>query len=240
MAAALADMSAAEIEKYAPALVKRAEAEADRAFQTQKMKDTQAFEGRQNALDRSSRERQSHEGVQANRLEGDVQKLGKDTESLGTIANDVALLEGYANKPAGTDIPGAGMVDSLRPDWVQSDEGLKVQQAALRVAAELLHQQSGAAVSPSEAARFMGGRGLGAGATESAWRQGVQALAGELRQSLASKQAKYRPEVVQTLQQRGGLPSLGGGASVVEERVAPDGRRLQKMSDGSVRVANGG
>jgi hypothetical protein len=164
--------------------------------------------------------------------EADVQKLGKDTEGLAQVQNDLALLE---KTISGTgDIPGAGVWDSKKPAFMQSGDDINIRQAAVRVAARLLHEQSGASVTPSEAERFMEGRGLGPGATEDQFRAGIQALASELRAALRAKAAKYRPEVVQTLQRRGGVVDLGApppAAGAPETRTV-GGKRYERDADG--------
>lgn len=140
--------------------------------------------------------------------EKDVQKLGKDTEGLARIKADVQLLEKLASSPTGTDIPGAGVIDTRKPAFMQSQDDTDAYQATLRVAAELLHQQSGAAVTPSEAERFLESRGMGKGTTEQQFRTGAKALVRDLRAELAAKSAKYRPDVVETLRKRGGVTDL--------------------------------
>lgn len=144
--------------------------------------------------------------------EADVQKLGKDTEGLARIKADVQMLEQLANLPAGTDIPGAGVLDTRKPGFMQSQQDTDAYQATLRVAAELLHQQSGASVTPQEAERFLESRGMGKGTTEQQFRAGAKALVRDLRAEVAAKTAKYSPATRREATTRGVIMGLEPGA----------------------------
>jgi hypothetical protein len=101
---------------------------------------------------------------------------------------------------------------------------------------------SGAAVTPQEAERFMEGRGIGKGATEAQFRSGITALASELRSIMQAKQAKYRPEVVDTLRQRGGFTAdkMGRGTAGGLGRAPRTEADLSQMSDEELRAFVGG
>lgn len=172
--------------------------------------------------------------------EKDVQKLGKDTEGLARIKADVQLLEKLATSAAGADIPGAGVYDTRKPAFMQSQSDTDAYQATLRVAAELLHQQSGAAVTPSEAERFLESRGMGKGTTEQQFRSGAKALVRDLRAELAAKEAKYRPEVVKTLHQRGGVTDLPSGATATPRPPSPGMVRIRDPKTGRTGWARPG
>lgn len=206
----------------------------------------QQFQGAEGAKDRALRRSlaemeqrganaRAGAGMRANALERAVERLGKDMEGQAQLDADLQFLEGVVSGTG--DIPGAGILDSRLPGVLQSGADVDVRQAASRLAAALLHEQSGAAVTPSEAERFMAGRGLGPGATEEQFRKGVAALAKELRTTRQAKQAKY-PEVVRkAYTDQGGKLAADQPASAAtgtpEIAVTPDGKRYRRQPDGS-------
>src|SRR5690606_21168165 len=153
-------------------------------------------------------------------LERDVQRARKDTQDVATLDRDLRTALSLIEKHKDGDLPGAGKWDSIKPDWLQSDDDTAMRQAAQRIANALLRELSGAAVTPQEAQRFMESRGMGEGATEARFKAGLTATAKELVERLRAREGKYRPEVLQELRARGGftadqLPQVDG-AGVVE------------------------
>lgn len=212
----------------------RAQAEADRQLRRDELND--AKEARAAA-------KATADAAKADvALERDVQKLGKDTEGTAQLVQDVKYLESLAENPG--EIPGFGLWDSIKPGVAQEPGDIEARQAAMRVAAELLHQISGAAVTPSEAERFMEGRGIGPGYTEAQAKAGIRGLVRDLRAKLSAQVAKYRPEVVERLRARGGvLPeALDGKAAPRSAVPTSQGAPLQSgeveirdPEDGEVR-----
>lgn len=202
-----AGMSAAQIKSSFPMLkevVDREMASASLAARAE-----EARLGRENAL-KVAGIRARGKGGAGGAREADVQKLGKDTEGLAKIKADVALLERLAG--ASGDIPGAGVWDTRKPGFLQSPADTDAYQATLRVAAELLHQQSGASVTPQEAERFLESRGMGKGTTEQQFRAGAKALVRDLRAELAAKVAKYPDAARSEATRRGVIMDLPAGA----------------------------
>lgn len=243
----LAKLPAGRIRALVPDLEKLAQIEATRSEKDAALKNAalQAEENRQNHLDVARLAHAGTAGMRADRMaeqhdkriDAEVERLGKDVEPLTKLRPDLAYLRTVAEQKG--DIAGTGVLASRVPDWMLSDEGVKTRQALLRVANAYLREQSGAAVTPSEAERFLKSRGMGEGATARSLRTGLAELLPEFEAMAQSRISRHTPEAVREYKTRGGETdySVGGtGPSVVEERVAPDGRTLQKMSDGSIRV----
>lgn len=134
------------------------------------------------------------------RLEDDVQSAGKDLEDVAQLKGDLEVLKGEAGNKGG--MAGLGLWDSMKPGVFQSAGDTKVTQAAWGAVNKLMKLQSGSAVSPSEAERKM--RELGLLGTEDQAKAGIARLIKESEAALQRRQAKYRPEVVKTYQDRGG------------------------------------
>lgn len=230
----LAKLPAGRVKALIPDLEKMAAMEATRGDKASSLKRDEARDSetaRHNRATEALKARKGGAGGGAS--EKDVQKLGKDTEGLARIKADVQLLEKLATSAEGTDIPGAGVLDTRKPAFMQSQDDTDSYQATLRVAAELLHQQSGAAVTPSEAERFVESRGMGKGTTEQQFRTGAKALVRDLRAELAAKEAKYTPGTVETLRKRGGVTDLAPAANESKQITRTD------PATGETRIWNG-
>lgn len=161
-----------------------------------------------------------------NRLEADIQKAGEDLEGAGTLASDLDFLDQMA---ARDDIPGVGRWDSKKTgalSFLASDDDTRTMQTMRSVVGRLLKERSGTAASDAEVERVMTELGMGPDATEQQFKVGVKRLRQDVGNALATKQARYRPEVVQTYRERGGktaqdIAPRAAGRQV--EMIAPDG-----------------
>lgn len=180
---------------------------ADIAREDAVREDTQAFQAAENAKDRAARRARGGgtrtAAAQAS-LERDVQKAGEDLEGAGTLSGDLQYLDQQAAKD---DIPGVGRWDSKKTGLLSvfaSDDDTRTMQTMRSVVGRLLKERSGTAASDAEVERVMGELGMGPGSTEQEFRVGLQRLRQDVGSALRTKQARYRPEVIQTYQQRGG------------------------------------
>jgi hypothetical protein len=190
------------------------------------------------AEERATREEQR----QGDKVESDVQGLSKRMESAPGLARDISTLATAAQQP---DIPGVGPIAGRLPDWMISDEGVKVRQAARGIIRNVIHESSGTAASDQEVDRIMGELGMKMGGSEDAFRLGLEGLAQKTRALLKAKEAGYRPEAVELARKRGmtlssDIPQYSAGGS---SGPTPTGRMKrdasgvvwEEMSDGSAR-----
>lgn len=133
-----------------------------------------------------------------------VQDIAKGAEGLPTMKNDLATLAHYARMD---DIPGVGKGTNFVPDFLTSDEGLKVRQAAAGVVNALLKKQSGSAVSEPEVKRKMQELGMGDGASEQNFRLGLQRLIEMVGAEYGASEAGFSPEAVEEYRRQGGVTS---------------------------------
>jgi hypothetical protein len=169
-------------------------------------------------------------GLKPQQFESDIQALGEDMEEAGKMSPDLKTLEGAADLP---DQPGFGPVAGSVPNWIATEEGIGLRQAAGRLMVNLLAMTSGKTVSDAEAERQLKARGLGLDATPDAFRQGVRALSKELDDVIQLRRAKYHPTVVDTYDKRGGFTARPPGAAgpvkvttIEEARALPPGTRF--------------
>jgi hypothetical protein len=78
-----------------------------------------------------------------------------DKAGVPEFENSLALVNEVFTKYPKGDIPGFGRIDSLRPDWASSDDGVETRQKMQQAANVLLKSRSGAAVTESEMRRFL-------------------------------------------------------------------------------------
>ena len=148
--------------------------------------------------------------------EQSIQELAKRNDDAATTA---AAMQRLREKVAGlNDIPGVGKVDALLPDFVQSTEGLDIQNEARSLVDTLLKMQSGAGVSNQERANKYKQYGIG-GSDERAFRLGLDRLNADLGAAMKAKEAGFKPSVVETYRKRGGtgaedLPKVAPAAKV--------------------------
>jgi hypothetical protein len=169
--------------------------------------------------DREAAAAEKAEQRHGEKLEKDVQSAGKELQDTADLANDVNFLLKVANQEG--PLPGLGVWDSSKPEWLQGAEDLSVQQPIKRIAGTLIKATTGATATPAEMKRILGSYGLGAGATEQAARAGIQKLAEDTRRALETRQARFRPEVIQALKERGGVTAdaIGAGPEVRAPQV---------------------
>jgi hypothetical protein len=184
----------------------------------------------------------------ANVLERDVQKAGEDLEGAGILKGDLDYLDQQA---ALEDVPGVGKWDSLKTGLLSvfaSDDDTRTLQTKRGVVGRLLKERSGTAASDAEVERVMTELGMGPSASEQEFRVGLKRLRNDVGRALATKQARYRPEVVETYRQRGGTlasdiaatPTAGGerkqySASRNMTRVLDARGNVLRMEQGDTR-----
>ena len=90
-------------------------------------------------------------------LDKRINKLTTTLDKAGVpeFENSLVLVKEVFGKYPKGDIPGYGRIDSLRPDWLSSDEGVAARQKMQQAANVLLKSRSGAAVTNSEMLRFL-------------------------------------------------------------------------------------
>ncbi len=178
------------------------------------------WEGGEHAKDRISRERAAKLGAGAKAdesLNRDVEGLSKRMENVPAMKNDINTLTEYAKQD---DIPGVGGYEARAPSWAPgiSDEDVKVRQTVKGLVGAIMKEQSGTAASEGEVNRKLAELGMGPGATEPEFREGLKRLTENARGAMRAKEAGYRPAAVEEARRRGmatsaDLPSGGGGLS---------------------------
>ena len=173
------------------------------------------------------------------KTEEDAQALAKRTEDAGLMKDDLDTIVRALDK--GGDIPGVGPVVSALPEFFLSAEGTNLRSAAMRLYRNAVRMESGQTVTPQEAASALAAYGMGTGKSETAFRQGMGALAQRARRAMQNAEAGFRPEVVDLRQQRGGvtsrdIPQPAGPGPTPTGRVKRSGGRVfMEMSDGSAQ-----
>lgn len=177
-------------------------------------------------------------------IETDAQKLQK---TLGEMVPGVVTklerldknLPGGIDQTgagAGEDTPGVGVGMSLAPDWFLSPEGSAVQQDTRGLVADLIKIQSGTAASDKEVDRKLKEFGISPDSKESTYRRGVQNLKAEIQRAIESKEAAYRPEVVELYKSRGGVSSKDLVKEPSVEIQEWEGKRYMKQGNEWVEV----
>lgn len=164
------------------------------------------------------------------------EKASKDSVEPSELSDALGRIEGALAK--GGDMPGVGRGAGRLAAWgIGSDEGIQLRTDLTKLGNIILHARSGAAVTPTEMERAQIETGTAPGATEQQVQIAGKAAVAVMRRAEANLRAKYPGRTWETIGTEGGwVPGAKGAASVVEERTAPDGRVLQKLSDGSIRV----
>ena len=144
--------------------------------------------------------------AQGVKIEPDVQKFAKDLEFVSKMPDDLATLRSAVGK----DRAGTGPLAGMLPAWAIGDEGNAQRQAAGRLMNAIIYMSSGKQINESEARRLLAARGIGDKASISEFSTGLPKLEAEMRNAYKMYLAKYRPEVVDTFRQRGGLATLEG------------------------------
>jgi hypothetical protein len=176
----------------------RQEAAKDRAFQR-----TLAGQNRKDAAEAKLAEAANK------RLETDVQKASKDFEEPASYEDALKTLDEALENKAGV----GRLEGRLANIGIGSDQAIRNRQAMATLGNAVLRARAGTAVTPTEGERVQIETGLAPGATEEQFDVGARALRTVMRRAAASSRAKYRPEVVETIQSRGGyVPPAAGPA----------------------------
>ncbi len=146
----------------------------------------------------------SRDRVVDDRIERDVQKLGKDTDELAGMKTD---LETLLFAVQDEDVAGVGVLAGRVPDLLMSDEGGEVRRASQRTLNALLRAQSGLTVSDQEAIRTQVATKLSHTADDRLFAEGVRELAVYAQKAMRNREARYRPEVNERYRERGGVTS---------------------------------
>lgn len=133
-------------------------------------------------------------------IERQTLKLSERLENMPSMANDLATLSEFAQKP---DVPGVGAT-GLVPAPLLTKEGAKARQAVRGVVGTLLKEQSGATATEQEVDRKMEELGMGPKASDREFRLGLKRLLENTESVMGAKEAGVSPEAVQRFRQRGG------------------------------------
>lgn len=222
------------------------------AQEAQKDREVRRDELRQRGLDRALQRQmyglnreQAAEDKRAAASEKSTKEFVEDAEKLNapgfySKADQVrTILDAHKE-----DLPGFGAFAGRLPGWqaLIGKEGIQLRQAAGQMLAEYQKSITGAGASDVERANLQKITGLVESGDEAALREGVRLMTESMDQRMATR-AAGTPGAAQTV--AGRLPWLKNalgrstGATkptVVEERVADDGRTIQLLSDGTKRV----
>jgi hypothetical protein len=189
---------------------------------------------------------------EALRGEQRVEDVGKALGSeVAVTKNNLKQIQSIVAN-SGDDIPGVGPLDSLAPDFLTSNDGVNLRQASRTLVGNLIKLRSGTAASDAEVERIMGELGMGRGASEEAFKSGLQKLQADTVEALKAKEAGFDPKAVQTYQQRGGVTSkdftlpLGSISgkdekkTVTRKQYSPSRNKTKLIySDGTEEVVDG-
>ena len=172
--------------------------------------------------------------------EKDLQELGKRSQGNADLQDDLTTISGFLDADGGTgDLPGVGPVVNSFPEFLITADGAKLRSAATRLYRGVVRQESGQTVTPQEAATALEAFGMGAGKSETAFRQGMAALAQRARRALQNTEAGFNRGVVDERRARGGVTSQDipqPGPRPTGERIRmPDGSVFEVLSDGNTR-----
>jgi hypothetical protein len=210
----------------------------DRALQRQ-------FQAEQNALTREGRLAEVQARAKAEggakhdkEFEKDVQNAGKDLQDTTDLVSDVNHLAKVANEEGS--LAGLGWWDSRKPNFLNSADDTAVQQSIKNVLGARIKATTGATATPQEMERIASSYGLQAGASEEQARLGLRKLAADTKRALATRQARYRPEVLSTFKERGGVLASdvqAGGAEPEKPGASPtvievNGKRYRRGPNG--------
>ena len=160
-------------------------------------------------------------GVAERAFENNIQKLGKDMDTIGRAEVNLKTLLAWANSPV-KDIPGVGVFDSRLPDFWKSEQGSQVRMAALDMAFKLTKDDSGAAFTDHEWMNRLKAMGFGPTAGEKEFRFGIKRVAEMVRHQNQQRRAKYHPDVVQEYKSRGGQVDINVGGGDKDEMTIRD------------------
>lgn len=246
----LRSMSAADIQGFLRGLgedrddVARAEAQreaiaARRAAIGESRADREQRKAELLAQQKSTAE-QKRQDMLGRQNERDLQELGKRSQGNADLQDDLTTITGFLDADgAQGDLPGVGPVVSALPEAMITADGTKLRSAATRLYRGVVRQESGQTVTPQEAATALEAYGMGPGKSETAFRQGMAALAQRARRALQNTEAGFNQDVVNERRSRGGVTSQDipspGPMPTGRRKRARDGSVWEELSDGSAR-----
>lgn len=169
------------------------------------------------------------------KINSDVQKLGDDVGGFAgvtSIYKRIDDLVGGLNKWSGQEIPGTGLT-GLVPEPLLSEKGRELRQLVQSLMNEQIYEKSGAAINNQEFYRLSQALGANPFSSDQALVSGMKNWARTLEQIMSQREKKYRPEVREVWDRRGGLTAekwakmIGGGGGVAPK----SNKELKNMSD---------
>lgn len=174
-----------------------------------------------------------------NKLEG----LSKRVEKSGVpeIEGSLNVVESLISGKS--DIPGVGMIDSLKPDWATSEEGKTIRRNIAGAANQILKSRSGAAVTDPEYARFLNEAMTGKFTSEASLKSGLVKMRQDLLNIKGAIAKGYEPKIVKMYEQNTGDFNLGtnAGSKHPIKKLYSKSRNQTKIiySDGTEEVLDG-
>lgn len=134
-------------------------------------------------------------------------KLGRDLDKAGIPEFDQALrtVEGTLNKFKEGELPGFGRLAGLVPSFMEDDQTQMVRSDMQAAANILLKSRSGAAVTESEAVRFLQEIAAGKGMSEAALRNGWNNVRRNFNAKAKNFLGSYGPDVMDAYVRQGGF-----------------------------------
>lgn len=158
----------------------------------------------QTANDAAETRKMTAEAAAEQRSATNSGKYWNDTEFYRTGAAFLQRADSVLSKyPEGSDIPGAGMVDSRMPEWTQSDDARTISNAQNWMNNAIQRADSGAAAPIPEELAFKMRTGSNPGATEAAFREGMAAAKMYFQGQLRSRSAGMEDEARDVLRRQG-------------------------------------
>lgn len=169
------------------------------------------------ALTREDQALRRAERADAKKAEGTDKAVTKfsDTlqkEGIPELEKAIGAAEGTLGRyPVGS-VPGIGPWKNALPAAAMSDEGKGVRQDLAAIRNIVLNARSGAAVTDQELRRLVEEIGSGIGMSEGDIRRGLTRIRERFDQVKANAAAGVTDDVLETYQQRGGIPIKRGGS----------------------------
>jgi hypothetical protein len=204
--------------------------QSDRAFQAQQDQrqtnnDLRA-QGQQNQQDQNRQK-------QVTQFSNQMEKTGipQLQQALDTIDS---IMQKY---PPGSDLPGYGPIDGLRPTWSLGEDGQRLRQAIQSITNITLKNRSGAAVTDQEFERFRQEMGSSAFLPEARIRQGIDQMRGILNAQKRNAIAGVSDDVLGDYEANGGISlPRGGGNGAAVAPSAPAAPQRPKYDPAAARA----
>lgn len=180
----------------------------ERAIDRQLTREGQQQMAHERAADRAAMREFTNSTKADVKFETDVQKLAKELgDAPANIKVNLRKLDGEIKAIGGGDIPGVGPGAMYTPEFLKSDKGQNISQLAYDLTADLIKLQSGTAASESEVKRKLQTLGLGPTSSDRQFQTGLRNLQDKVQEGLRAKEAGFRPDVVKSYAERGGVTS---------------------------------